>query len=200
MGAEIPTWLGHVEFAFGRYLSNARARTWQREFRAALRAGPDLDAVKRRFVITLVEAERASFDHHAPPARRAACDRALALWRRDDLKPGEWIREGIATAIAAGEAEAWVARSAGYATYQAQGAAKAMSAAVTGSVGATWWDTLEKQIAAWSSQSGLPWSMAEEHVDRAAWRAAYRAENLARETCCGRHADAFLAMLREARR
>lgn len=109
----IPEWLTRVRDAIFEGLPSPKNIQWHYDFVEAIPVGADLEAVKPKFLIMILESALETFDHKEFPDVKLAIDGSIALWRRGDIGTDDWNKaaaEAAALAAQAARAAAWAAR------------------------------------------------------------------------------------------
>jgi len=84
---QIPEWLVRLEDKIFEGLSEEESKEWPLRFSEAINVGADLDKIKPAFLVYVLESMPKS------PISSKAVDRAIALWKRDDLYSNAWKKE-----------------------------------------------------------------------------------------------------------
>jgi len=125
----IPEWLARVEDTLFEEMSLEKSRTWPKQFLEAINIGADLETVKPKFLILVLESTLTAFDTEKFPDVAKVVHEGVTLWKRADIGSKDWGGTARVTAYFAGSMEE-VARSwAPWAKGAAWGAAAAAEAA-----------------------------------------------------------------------
>lgn len=108
----IPEWLARVEDTLFEGMPEDEAMLWPERFLAAIKPGANLEKVKAPFLIFVLKAALKSFDHKKSPDCKKVIDDVIALWKRADATPLEFVAAAWAAAKAAAKAAAWAAKAA----------------------------------------------------------------------------------------
>jgi len=153
---QIPEWLVRVEDKIFEELSEKDSKEWPLRFSEAINVGADLDKIKPAFLVYVLESMPKS------PVSSKAVNRAIALWKRDDLYSDAWKKESRAVYDTAANAAA----------YAANATANAANAAADAAADAA--DTADAAVYA---------------ADAAVYAAAYAAYAAAYAVCAGRERE-----------
>ncbi len=166
----IPEWLARVEDALFENMTLKKSYTWPELFLKSINPGVNLEPVKAKFLIMVLESALTSFDHAKFPNVKACLDGSITLWKRKDIGSKKWNE----AAEAAAEAAAWAAAEAAVvAAWAARAAARAAAMAAEAAVVA-----------------------AEAAARAAAWAAAWAAATVAEYDC---FADELIKILEETK-
>jgi len=153
---QIPEWLVRLEDKIFEGLSEKDSKEWPLRFSEAINVGADLDKIKPAFLVYVLESMPKS------PISSKAVNRAIALWKRDDLYSDAWKKESRAVYDTAANAAA----------YAANATANAANAAADAAADAA--DTADAAVYA---------------ADAAVYAAAYAAYAAAYAVCAGRERE-----------
>ena len=171
---QIPEWLVRLEDKIFEGLSEKDSKEWPLRFSEAINVGADLDKIKPAFLVYVLESMPKS------PISSKAVNRAIALWKRDDLYSNAWKKESRAVYDTAANAAA----------YAANATANAANAAADAAADAA--DTADAAVYA---------------ADAAVYAAAYAAYAAAYAVCAGREreeiykrfSDKLIELMRECK-
>ena len=102
---QIPEWLVRLEDKIFEGLSEKDSKEWPLRFSEAINVGADLDKIKPAFLVYVLESMPKS------PVSSKAVNRAIALWKRDDLYSDAWKKESRAVYDTAANAAAYAANA-----------------------------------------------------------------------------------------
>ena len=171
---QIPEWLVRLEDKIFEGLSEKDSKEWPLRFSEAINVGADLDKIKPAFLVYVLESMPKS------PISSKAVNRAIALWKRDDLYSDAWKKESRAVYDTAANAAA----------YAANATANAANAAADAAADAA--DTADAAVYA---------------ADAAVYAAAYAVYAAAYAVCAGREreeiykrfSDKLIELMRECK-
>jgi hypothetical protein len=87
---QIPEWLVRLEDKIFEGLSEEESKEWPLRFSEAINVGANLDKIEPAFLVYVLESMPKS------PISSKAVNRAIALWKRDDLYSDAWKKESRA--------------------------------------------------------------------------------------------------------
>ena len=122
---QIPEWLVRLEDKIFEGLSEKDSKEWPLRFSEAINVGADLDKIKPEFLVYVLEFMPKS------PISSKAVNRAIALWKRDDLYGDAWKKESCAVYNDAADAAYAADAAAAFANANANANAYANAAADT---------------------------------------------------------------------
>jgi hypothetical protein len=183
----IPEWLARVEDTLFEGMSLEKSRNWPKDFLEAIPLGVDLEQVKPKFLIMVLESTLPTFDHEKYPNVKKCLDRSIALWKRDDIGSEAFNKEAADAAEAARAAAA--VRAADAAAWAAEAAVRAADAADAAAWAAVRAAEAAAAVRAADAADAAAWA-----ADAAAWAA-----EAARAAKYDYFADELLKMLRECK-
>lgn len=99
----IPEWLAQVEDTLFEKMGKNKSKTWPEKFLKAIPVGSNLEPIKAKFLIMVLESVLTCFDHAKYPEIKSAVDGSIKLWTRKDIGSASWNK--AATAATAARAE-----------------------------------------------------------------------------------------------
>jgi hypothetical protein len=207
----IPEWLAYVEDKLFEGMSQKKARVWPAKFLSAIPVGADLEPVKNKFTVLLLEhalgsLDKVKYDDTKFPDVKAA----IAGSKSAVLEMIRCKREGLdesaawSAAWSAAESAAWSAASAASAARSAAESA-AWSAARSAARSAAWSAARSAAESAASAARSAAWSAAESAASAArsaAWSAASAASaarSAAESAAYDYYSEELLVFLRKAK-
>lgn len=171
----IPEWLARLEDTIFEGLYKKDAKEWPLRFSKAIEPGQDLEKIKAPFIVYVLESNLERLQDERFKEQKAAVERCINLWQRDDLYSDEWERERSAARSAAWYAwstesaaeSAWytgsAAESAAWYTGSAAWSTESVAESTSGAVG--WSVAWSARSAAWSSRSAAYKSFADKLIE-----------------------------------